>query len=195
MSNARFSITPSIAVEDKRISNAQYRTLAALGRYGDKAGWCFPKLATLGKLLGKSRQAVSKDIQALKKYGYIQIHPQYRDDKSRKNNLYRIVFDAPPQRGVDTPSTSEVDTPQPLRVDALTPHINDPKEEDMDFDEELIPYLKALSLSTTNPSPSSATTPTCPLSLTSRDRCFNEKKKRISRKAKKIFRTSKKQKC
>lgn len=131
MSNARFSILQSRAVEDKRISNSQFRTLAALGVYGNKDGWCFPKLATLAQTLGKSRQAVSKDIQSLVEFGYVEVKPQFRDDGSRQNNLYRILFDTPqssidtPQLNqVDTPSTPEIDTPQPNAVDALTPHYN-----------------------------------------------------------------------
>ena len=128
MSNARFSITQSAAVEDKRLSSAQFRTLAALGVHGDKEGWCFPKLATFGKKLGKSKQAVSKDIQKLKELGYLEVHPQFREDGSQKHNLYRIVFDAPPQPVVDAPSTPEIDPPSTPEVDALTPHSNAPYE-------------------------------------------------------------------
>jgi len=146
MSNARFSILQSRAVRDKRVGDAQFRTLAALGLYGDKDGWCFPKLATLGADLGKSRQAVSKDIQELARLGYVEIMAQKREDGSRTNNKYRLLFDTP-QPGVDTPQSGidthqrHDDTPQPqeliplnLRglhpstseVDALTPHINAP---------------------------------------------------------------------
>lgn len=127
MSNARFSILQSKAVNDTKLSNAQFRTLAALGTFGDKDGWCFPKLKTLGAMLGKSKQAVSKDIQALVEFGYVEITPQYREDGSRKNNMYRLVFDTR-QPHVDTPSTPEVDTPSTPEVDALTPHINAPVE-------------------------------------------------------------------
>ena len=49
MGNQRFSIIPAKAISDKRISNAQLRTLAALGVYGDKNGWCYPKLSTLAE--------------------------------------------------------------------------------------------------------------------------------------------------
>lgn len=131
MSNARFSILQSRAVEDQRISNAQFRTLAALGMFGDKDGYCFPNLKTLGDILGKTKQAVSKDIQALAEFGYVEITPQSRKDGSRMGNLYRLIFDPPRQPEVDT-HQQEVDTHQPQvdtrqlnAVDALTPHIND----------------------------------------------------------------------
>jgi len=133
MSNARFSILQAKAVSDQRITNAQFRSLAALGMYGDKEGWCFPKLQTIATMLGKSRQAVSRDLQILKELGYIQIRYQHRKDGSQMHNLYRLIFDPPPQQeayphqqGVDTPSTPDVDPPSASEVDALTPQYNAP---------------------------------------------------------------------
>lgn len=135
MANSRFAILQASAVSDERVTAAQFRTLAALGTFGDKDGWCYPKLATLGKMLGKSKQAVSKDILALAELGYVQIKHQYREDGSQQNNLYRLVFDTPVnvtltphQPHVDPPSTPEVDPPSTSEVDALTTHINDPIE-------------------------------------------------------------------
>lgn len=106
MSNARFSILQARAVKDKRISDAQFRTLAALGMYADEDGWCFPSLKTLGGDLGKSKQAVGRDTIALKKLGYLETKPRYKEDGSRRSNLYRLKYDLPPrQHGVDAPST------------------------------------------------------------------------------------------
>jgi len=133
MSNARFSIMPARAISDQRMSSAQLRTLAALAIFGDEDGWCFPKLATLGKMLGKSKQAVSMDIKVLVDLGYVQKQPQHRDDGSQRNNLYRILFDTPPLSLAEPPLSSELNPPlspglnPPLspEVDALTPHSND----------------------------------------------------------------------
>lgn len=115
---------------DERISHSQLRTLAALGMYGDKEGWCFPKLRTLGELLHKSRQAVSRDIQSLMALGYVEIYSQNREDGSRSSNKYRLIFDLPPQPVVDTPqqeveapSTLEVEAPSTSEVDTLTPQL------------------------------------------------------------------------
>jgi len=138
MSNARFSILQAKAISDEHISNSQFRTLAALGLYGDQDGWCFPKLTTLGKLLSKSKQAVSKDIQMLAELGYVEVKHQYREDGSQMNNLYRLVFDKiptrqsdidPHQQGIYPPSTPEVDPPSISEVDALTTHINTPNKQ------------------------------------------------------------------
>lgn len=136
MTNARFSILQARAVSDARISNSQFRTLAALGMYGDKDGYCWPKLATLSEILGKSKQAISRDMQALAEFGYIEIEHQFREDGSQMHNRYRLLFDSVPhqrsvdphQQGVYPPSTPEVDPPSTSEVDALTPHINDPIE-------------------------------------------------------------------
>ena len=136
MSNARFSIIQSRAVSDDRISNAQFRTLSALGIYGDKNGWCFPKLKTLGDMLGKSKQAVSMDIKALVELGYIEIKKQYREDGSQQNNLYRILFDSDDggsgqlngglSPGVNGGLSPELNGGLSPGVDALTPHDNAP---------------------------------------------------------------------
>ena len=143
MSNARFSVIQSQAIGDTRISPTCFRTLAALGMYGDRNGWCFPSQSTLGDILGKTRQAVSKDIQTLKDLGYLEIKEQFREDGSQTSNLYRLVFDNVPQVAGGT--TSEVAGVQPLEIAGgatpdvaggaiaevapLTPHINAPVNE------------------------------------------------------------------
>ena len=126
MGNQRFSIAPAKAVADTELSDSAYRTLAALGIYGDKNGWCFPRLQTVGNILGKSKQAVSRDIQTLQSKGYLEIHPRYdKESGARRSNLVRIRFDysetpdeQDPVNCDDTPpSTPEVDTPSTSGVD------------------------------------------------------------------------------
>lgn len=136
MSNARFSIIQSKAVRDKRVSNSQIRSLLALGMYANEDGWCYPKLATLAKDIGKSKQAISKDITELCKLGYVEKTKQFREDGSQRCNLYRLIFDFGGNRSVNPPSTSEVYGGLTSEVDALTTHINDQYEEESE-DEEL----------------------------------------------------------
>ncbi len=140
MSNARFSILQARAVRDARITDSQFRTLAALGMYADADGWCFPLLSTLGKDLGKSKQAVGRDTIALRKLGYLEVQGRLDENGGRKSSLYRLVFDPPCQRGVDTPSTSEVDTPSTSEVDVNDP-VNAPVNPSMSFP-ELTPTKK-----------------------------------------------------
>ena len=121
MSNARFSIIPSLAVNDLRITNSQFRTLAALGMYANKEGWCFPSLATLGRDLNKSLQAVGRDTIALRDLGYLQVNGRFDTvTGARHTNLYRLRFDfddTPLQREVEPPSTSEVEPPSTSEVE------------------------------------------------------------------------------
>jgi hypothetical protein len=128
MSNARFSIIQAAAVRDGRVSDSQLRTLSALGIYGDKLGWCFPKQSTLGEDVGKNQQNISKDIQALVEFGYVESHPQY-DQKTgaRMQNKYRLIFDLSSQSD-DTPMSQSDDTPTPPRRVDNDP-INDPINE------------------------------------------------------------------
>jgi DnaD/phage-associated family protein len=129
MSNARFSILQARAVKDKRITDSQFRTLAALGMYADENGWCFPSLATLGSDLSKSKQSVGRDTIALRKLGYLQVTARYnKQTGARRSSLYRLRFDLPPVNMDDsTPSTSEVDTPSTSEVDVNDP-VNDPNK-------------------------------------------------------------------
>jgi hypothetical protein len=127
MSNARFSILQARAVSDARVSDAQFRTLAALGMYADKDGWCFPSLTRIGADCNKSKQAAGRDVINLKKLGYVEVYPQFdKSTGSRKPNKYRLKFDLPPSTSdVDTPSTSEAYAPSTSDVDVNVP-VNDP---------------------------------------------------------------------
>lgn len=124
MSNQRFSITPSIAVSDKRLSNSAFRTLAALGVYGDKYGWCWPSQATLSRMLHKSQQSISRDIKKLEELGYIQVTPRFDGETgARISNKMRILFDtdaAPTTSEVVYPTTSEVVYPTTSEVVGVT---------------------------------------------------------------------------
>ncbi len=134
MSNARFSILQARAVKDKSISDAQFRTLAALGMYADQDGWCFPMLSTLGKDLGKSKQAVGRDTIHLRKLGYLEVHARFNENGGRRSNLYRLKFDPPVNVGDSTPSTPEVDTPSTPEVD-----VNDPYKDTNNMGEGIKP--------------------------------------------------------
>lgn len=120
----RFSITPAAAACDVSLPDTVFRTLAVLGMYGDREGWCWPSISAIAKLRGISRQAASKHIQTLQERGYLNI--QHRHDKSgaQISNMYQVRFDYPP-------ATSEVAGGATSEV-AQTTHINDPKEQDTD---------------------------------------------------------------
>jgi hypothetical protein len=119
MSNPRFSILQARAVSDKRITDAQFRTLAALGTFTDEEGWCWPSLTTIGEMCGKTKQTAGRDVIALKKLGYLEIYPRYREDGSRTSSKYRLKFDLPPQHDGRVPPQYD-STLQPSRPDVTT---------------------------------------------------------------------------
>lgn len=127
MSNARFSILQARAVKDRRVSDAQFRTLAALGCYGDQNGWCFPSLKTLGKDLGKSFQAVGVDIHALVELEYLEKHHRFNKNGGQRSNLYRLKFDTPSTPEVEPPSSPEIEAPSTPEVEHNDPP-NEPKK-------------------------------------------------------------------
>lgn len=116
MSNARFSITPSAAVEDTTLSDSVFRTLACLGVYGDKNGWCWPALQTIANMRGVSKPRVSADIKILIDKGYVQKRKRF-EQNTQITNMYRILFDTPLTPEVNPPLTPEINPP-------LTPEVN-----------------------------------------------------------------------
>jgi DNA-binding transcriptional ArsR family regulator len=140
-SSGRFANVPARAIDDRRLPAPALLVLAALGTYGNAAGWCWPSIGTIARRLGKSRQAVSRQIGVLTRLGYLAVRQQFRDNGSCTSNEYRIICDAelsaadnrldgwqdepegeqrhvaPPQRHVAPPATSEV-------APILTTHMN-----------------------------------------------------------------------
>ena len=109
MSKSRFSILPAGAVSDERITDAQFRTLAALGCFTNREGWCYPSLQTLGKKRNKSFQSVSKDLQRLVELGYLEKVFRFDENGSRTSNLYHLALDPPSTSEIEAPSTPEVE--------------------------------------------------------------------------------------
>lgn len=91
--NQRFSITPSAAAEDTSLPDSVYRTLACLGVFGDKNGWCWPSLETLANMRGVSKPRISQDIKILVERGYVQKQAQFKNHE-QQTNKYRLLFDA-----------------------------------------------------------------------------------------------------
>ncbi len=121
MSNARFAILQATAVKDKRINDSQFRTLAALGMYADKNGWCWPSLKTLSVDLGKCYQAIGRDTIALRKLGYLETKGRFNEKTgARQTNLYRLIFDfqEPILPVGEAPSPSEGEAPSPSEGEA-----------------------------------------------------------------------------
>jgi biotin operon repressor len=108
MSDPRFSIIPTRAIDDSRLSKPSLLVLCALGTYGDKAGWCHPSQGTIAQRLGVSRQAVGKCIKELEQLGYLEKRRRFGEDGRELASQYRILFDAELPAEFDRTLQSEV---------------------------------------------------------------------------------------
>jgi len=86
-----YTIVPIRVVKDKRIRVAAYRVLLAICSYANRAGLCWPGMENLGRDLGVSRQAVSRQLKKLIDYGYLVKVKQYQ--MKRTAQIYRVIYD------------------------------------------------------------------------------------------------------
>lgn len=93
--SGRLAILPADAVDDVRVGPAALRVLVAVGTHADgKTGWCYLKQRTLAARLGISRQAVSRQLQALALWGYLEIDEQHDfATKQQTGSRYRVHLD------------------------------------------------------------------------------------------------------
>ena len=92
MSQARYSIIPTVALEDDRVTAQDLRILATLGSFLDKNYECFPSQAQIAERAKCSRQTVNKSLQRLADYGYIQVIGSARGGLKRALR-YRVILD------------------------------------------------------------------------------------------------------
>ena len=155
--SGRFAIIPARAIDDRKLGNAAFKVLAALGTYGNREGHCWPSLATLAKRLGVTKQAVEKQIGPLAELGYIEIQRRTRPNGSSASNAYKLLFDGDlaavhdqlhgaenaaqgvnvgltgGQPDVDGTSTPEVDGGSTPEVDPLTSYRTNHKNDNVRF--------------------------------------------------------------
>lgn len=90
-----FSLLPSRAISDSRLSRNDIRVLGALCCYTSPKGICFPNQETLAKNLGILRSSVTRAISRLKRCGYIRfLVPKGKKRKGsiRRGNRYQILI-------------------------------------------------------------------------------------------------------
>lgn len=114
----RFSVIAAKAVRDPRVTDSQLRTLAIVGMFTDENGFCYPSLKTIAEIKGVSKQAISKDIAELEKFGYLKRIPRYKG-KARLSNLLQVRLDFPPDE-----NTQAIEDEQDDGGDTLTPEAN-----------------------------------------------------------------------
>jgi len=89
-----FSLLPSRAISDKRLSRNDLRVLGALCCYTSPKGICYPNQETLYKNIGVARPNISRAIRRLTNFGYIR-HLVPKGKKMprafRRGNRYQIL--------------------------------------------------------------------------------------------------------
>jgi len=94
---AAYFIGPSRAIADARFRNhsSTFLMLCTLALYANRAGTLFPNQKTIAELLGKTQQAVSRQMKLLEEWGYVKkIGQQNRLRKvGRKGATWRIIYD------------------------------------------------------------------------------------------------------
>jgi hypothetical protein len=129
--SARFSIVPTVALEDDRISHACLRILCVLCTFTDKRGWCWPSLTTLAEKSRIARNDVILHLKKLEGFGYIQRHRRASNGRKLSNG-YLVRFDFPPDSKrleigdrSDDPTYHRSDYPTYHRSDDPTYHRSD----------------------------------------------------------------------
>jgi DNA-binding MarR family transcriptional regulator len=82
-----------IAGFDERLGGASRRILMIIAGYSDQRGFCFPSITMIARNLGMSRQAVTKQINNLVRYGYLVREANYTTNGRRVSNIYYLNLD------------------------------------------------------------------------------------------------------
>ena len=100
----KYSLVPSRAVGDKRLTFGAFRTLAALCLYTSQRGICYPNQKTLAEVRGVTRPVITKHMGQLRRLGYVTdlvpIGKKHKNAFKRGNRMFV--------------PTTEADQPPPL---------------------------------------------------------------------------------
>ena len=92
----RYSLVPSRAVGDQKLSNGSFRTLASICLFTSQMGIAFPNQETLASIRGCCQSNISKQMRQLRLLNYvIDLQPQGRKRRGsfkRGNRYYVPVF-------------------------------------------------------------------------------------------------------
>ena len=92
-------VTPGRALSDKKLSDAAFRTLAALVSFQDAEGIAWPSLKVLAERRGAGESTVRRHIEELRTLGYIETKRRRRDDGTMSGLIFRTIF-SPPLAGL-----------------------------------------------------------------------------------------------
>ena len=86
------AVLPIRAINDKGITDACFRTLAALCSYCNRAGITWVSQKRLAEDMKVSRQAITKQLTKLKAAGYVEI--TRKGFRGERSNTLRVIFDS-----------------------------------------------------------------------------------------------------
>lgn len=109
----RFTITPSILIEDTRLNRPYHLSVyLALDKFTNAQGFCFPCLKEIARLARCGVSSVKNAINDLTKYGYLTVKKRFKNDGSQASNGYFITKDFP-NLSQNTPEKNLENSPKP----------------------------------------------------------------------------------
>ncbi len=102
--SGHFSIIPTAAVFDHRLSHADVRVLAALGAHANKERRCWPATTTLANETSMSERHARTSLRNLENIGYIET-----EGRPGQSSMYRI----PRNQAAGEPRNQAAGTPEP----------------------------------------------------------------------------------
>lgn len=111
-----YSVCPMRAAGDRTLKDTDLRVLMALCAFTNRAGVCWPSMATLMELTNlKSRSSIHESIKKLKRLKYVrQLQPKdYQKTRTGwKNNRYQVLW----EKDMALPSLEEIHIAKPLQL-------------------------------------------------------------------------------
>lgn len=111
-----YSVCPMRAAGDRQLKDTDLRVLMALCAFTNRAGVCWPSMATLMELTDlKSRSSIHESIKKLKRLKYVrQLQPKdYQKTRTGwKNNRYQVLW----EKDMALPSLEDIHIAKPLQL-------------------------------------------------------------------------------
>jgi hypothetical protein len=111
-----YSVCPMRAASDRELKETDLRVLMALCAFTNRAGVCWPSMATLMEMTDlKSRTSIDQSVRKLKRLKYVrQLQPKdYQKTKTGwKTNRYQVLW----EKDMALPSLEEVQLAKPLQL-------------------------------------------------------------------------------
>ena len=114
----RYSLIPSRAVGDQRLSHAEFRTLSSMTLFTSALGICYPSQELLASIRNVSQGCIAIQMRALRRYGYI------RDLVSIKKK-HPLAYKVGNRYQIPTLEHDPIPTKEQLKEDVLA-HTREP---------------------------------------------------------------------